>query len=133
METRHRIAALAVAVGVFVVGFWLLLAGSALLTKPLSQNVALPIGTFTTWAGMIALPVAVLLMFPGTAAYDRFARNALVALIGLGISWGPVACWLATGHLISPVAEKVFGAARRLATSSGFTPVSLSVFPCCCC
>ena len=87
----------------------LLATGSSLLTIPLDSNNSIPLGTFITWTGMIALPTAVYLGVkefrkPSTQL-NKTLSVLLKLIILLGILWVPIA-YLLAGNLSFSFSEK---------------------------
>lgn len=84
--------------------------GSFLLTIPLDSHQSIPLGTFITWAGMIALPLTVYWGIKELRKPSRKLSNMLSVLlkiiITLGILWVPIAYALA-GNLSFTFTEKV--------------------------
>ena len=77
----------------------LLITGSSLLTLNLNPEGNLPLGTFITWAGMIALPFTIYwgnkkLRKP-IHKVDKILSTLLLALLILGWLWAPISYVLA--------------------------------------
>ncbi|MBT8209880.1 MAG: hypothetical protein KJP14_05070, partial [Eudoraea sp.] len=79
---------------VFIGTGFLLLTGSSVLTISLSRSTNIPLGTFTTWAGIASLPLALYFgirkLREPTSKKDRFLAYILKILIGLAILWMPI-------------------------------------------
>ena len=93
---------------VFLSGF-LLITGSKLLNYSLSSSLYIPLGTFITWTGLVALTMSIYL---GTKRFDKKAKNPTKGwslifkiLIALSISWLPV-CYLLAGNISFSFSEK---------------------------
>jgi hypothetical protein len=88
----------------------LLVTGSSLLMIALDDDNSIPLGTFITWAGMIALPLSIYwgikeLRKP-SSKLNRFLSGLLKIIIILGILWVPVS-YLLAGNLSFSFSEKV--------------------------
>lgn len=88
----------------------LLISGSSLLNTRLDSNNFIPIGTLTTWIGMICLPLSV---YWGIQEMRRPSRKEtkilsliLRIIIVLGVLWVPISYGLA-GNLSFSFSEKV--------------------------
>lgn len=84
---------------VFIASLTLLVTGSSLLDKSMSQTHNIPWGNLTTWLGMIALPLSVYwgsnkLRRPDTG-FRKYLFLLLKGLIILGILWVPISYLLA--------------------------------------
>lgn len=78
---------------------FLLATGSRLLTLALDWPVAIPLGTFITWAGMICLPLAIHsgideLQRP-TGTLNKILLTMLRAALFMAILWVPISYFLA--------------------------------------
>lgn len=87
----------------------LLLTGSYLLTIPLDNEKSIPLGTFITWAGMIALPLTLYLGAKGLrkpfTKLNKILNICLKIILVLGILWVPLSYMLA-GNLSFTFTEK---------------------------
>jgi len=88
----------------------LLVTGSSLLMIALDDDHSIPLGTFITWAGMIALPLSIYwgikeLRKP-SSKLNRFLSGLLKIIIILGILWVPIS-YLLAGNLSFSFSEKV--------------------------
>ena len=77
----------------------LLVTGSSILTMPLDSKNSIPLGTFITWAGMVALPLTLYwgikeLKTP-TKKLNKLLAWILKIIIVLGILWVPISFSLA--------------------------------------
>jgi hypothetical protein len=77
----------------------LLLKGSPLLTQPLSEGLAIPLGTLIAWLGMSMLPLSILLGIryirkPISLVYRKYNRLFRFLTV-LGAAWGLVSFLLA--------------------------------------
>ncbi|MBT8223522.1 MAG: hypothetical protein KJN96_10180 [Eudoraea sp.] len=94
---------------VFIGTGFLLLTGSSVLTISLSRSTNIPLGTFTTWAGIASLPLALYFgirkLREPTSKKDRFLAYILKILIGLAILWMPI-CYLLAGNISFSFTEK---------------------------
>lgn len=94
---------------VFIGTGFLLLTGSSVLTISLSRSTNIPLGTFTTWAGIASLPLALYFgirkLREPTSIKDRFLAYILKILIGLAILWMPI-CYLLAGNISFSFTEK---------------------------
>lgn len=94
---------------VFLVAAALLISGSPLLTKVLSNNPPIPWGTPITWLGLIALPTLLFcsvekLRKPESRLYN-YLGFALKIFLLLAILWVPVS-YLLSGNLSFSFSEK---------------------------
>ena len=117
-----RKVAFLISIVVVLFAFGLLVTGSPLLLLNLASGGEFPFGTLSTWAGIAALPCAVLSGCHGLyAPADRFTTSSnylLRACIALGGLWGFTAYIFATnwainfrpgeGFLGSPLAATYF-------------------------
>lgn len=88
----------------------LLVTGSSLLTIALDDANSVPLGTFITWAGMIALPLSIYwgikeLRKP-SKKLNRILSGFLKIIITVGILWVPIS-YLLAGNLSFTFSEKV--------------------------
>lgn len=88
---------------------YLLVTGSAILTISLNSSNSIPLGTFLTWAGIIALPLTIYwgvkhLRKPNTKL-NVILNRLLIATFILAILWLPVS-WLLAGNLSFSFSEK---------------------------
>jgi hypothetical protein len=95
---------------VFLTALVLLVTGSPILTRAMSEKHGIPWGTLITWLGMIALPVSIFLgtkplRSPETKRY-KLLSVILKASIFLAFLWVPVSYILA-GNLSFSFSEKV--------------------------
>ena len=98
-------SALLVAIATLV----LLFTGSSLLTLSLNSANTIPLGTFITWAGIIALPMSIYwgvkeLRTP-TTGINKILAICLKICIVLAILWVPIA-YLLAGNLSFSFTEK---------------------------
>lgn len=93
-----------------VMSAMLLITGSPILTKALSEKPYLPWGTLITWAGLFSLPMSMLLGFRKLYAPDsnwsRYLSCAIKGSIVLAALWVPVS-YLLAGNLSFSFSEKV--------------------------
>ncbi len=87
----------------------LLVTGSSVLTISLNRDGTIPLGTFITWAGMIALPLAIYwgieeLRRPSNRVNLILSRLLMVIII-LGILWVPIS-YLLAGNISFSFSEK---------------------------
>ncbi len=87
----------------------LLVTGSSVLTISLNRDGTIPLGTFITWAGMIALPLAIYwgieeLRRPSNRV-DLILSRLLMVIIILGILWVPIS-YLLAGNISFSFSEK---------------------------
>lgn len=87
----------------------LLATGSSLLTIALNDNKSIPLGTFTTWTGMISLPLTIYwganeLREP-SSKLNRILSEFLRIIIIFGILWVPIS-YLLAGNLSFTFSEK---------------------------
>ena len=78
----------------------LLITGSTLLVLPISNEPYIPLGTFITWFGIIALPSAIYwgnqnLRMPPSAF--RYLSLVLKIILFLALLWAPI-CYLLAGN-----------------------------------
>ncbi|WP_420378886.1 hypothetical protein [Gilvibacter sp.] len=97
MNKQKSYFLIALSVTIFVLA--LLLTGSSLLNYNLSKSGAIPLGTFITWIGLVALSLSVYwgvrsLRQPHNLMYRRLSLVLKVA-IGLAVLWVPVSFALA--------------------------------------
>ena len=94
---------------VFLIALILLLTGSPLLTLALSENPEFPLGNLITWAGLIALPMCILLGSKGLrnphTQFGRILKAALKGVVVLAVLWVPLSALLA-GNLTNTFSEK---------------------------
>ena len=88
----------------------LLVTGSPLLTTALDKNDSIPLGTFITWVGLIALPLSVYwgikeFRNPTTKGF-KFLSIILKTVIVMAILWVPVS-YLLSGNISFSFSEKV--------------------------
>jgi len=105
MRTIWFAASLVVAIIVVI----LLASGSSILNIPLDKKNTVPLGTFITWIGIIALPLSIYwgvkkLRMPQGGLYKAISILLKVAL-ALAILWVPV-CYLLAGNLSFSFSEK---------------------------
>lgn len=86
----------------FMAAIALLATGSPWLELTLLKDPYLPLGTLSTWFGMIAIPLAI---YWGSRVFrhpenlmDRFLAKAIKAVLFLAVLWGPI-CFLLAGNL----------------------------------
>ena len=97
MNKQKSYFLVALSITIFVLA--LLLTGSSLLNYNLSKSGAIPLGTFITWIGLVALSLSVYwgvrpLRQPHNLMYRRLSLVLKVA-IGLAVLWVPVSFALA--------------------------------------
>lgn len=100
-----------IALSVTIIVLALLLTGSSLLNYNLSKSGAIPLGTFITWIGLVALSLSVYwgvrpLRQPHNLMYRRLSLVLKVA-IGLAVLWVPVSFALA-GNISFNFSEKPY-------------------------
>ena len=88
----------------------LLVTGSSVLLFALDDENSIPLGTFITWAGMIALPLTIYwgskdFREPQTS-WTRFLAGALKFILLLAVLWVPISYGLA-GNLSFTFTERV--------------------------
>lgn len=86
-----------------------LITGASVLTRSTFGDAHIPAGTWITWAGIIALPVAILtgnksLSSPKSRIEKSFSQ-ILKALILTGVLWVPI-CYLLAGNMSFSFSEK---------------------------
>ena len=94
---------------ILIVSAFLLISGSPLLVKPLTENSSIPMGTFITWFGMIALPLSIYLginkLQQAANKRDQYFALLFKVLIVLAVLWVPISYALA-GNLSFTFSEK---------------------------
>ena len=94
---------------IFIVVGYLLISGSALLTFSLSPNANIPLGTFITWLGLVAIPFvfyfSIRRLREPQSKSDRAFALILKVLIGLAVLWIPVS-YLLAGNISFSFTEK---------------------------
>jgi len=98
------------ALAIVVFTILLLVTGSPLLTVALDRSDSIPLGTFITWAGLIALPLTVYygvqeLRAP-TTRVNKILSLSLKSVLLLAFLWVPLSYALA-GNLSFSFSEKV--------------------------
>lgn len=92
---------LLISLTVLVVAFILLYTGSGILEAALNNSPYIPVGTLTTWLGMIAFPLAVYWGSKGLRQPATSVRRSLAAIVkfilALAILWAPI-CYLLAGN-----------------------------------
>jgi len=87
----------------------ILVTGSSLLTISLDEANSIPLGTFITWAGMIALPLSVYWgikeLRKASEKLNRILSAFIKIIIILGILWVPIS-YLLAGNLSFSFSEK---------------------------
>ncbi|MEO1049680.1 MAG: hypothetical protein AAFX87_03620 [Bacteroidota bacterium] len=88
---------------------FLLITGSPLLTKAVDKDNSIPLGTFITWAGLIALPLSIYwgigrLRKP-TGGLNKLLAGMLKIVLALAILWVPLS-YLLAGNLSFSFSEK---------------------------
>ncbi len=77
----------------------LLLTGSQILLYPLHESENIPLGTFTTWAGIICLPLSVYLgikeLRKPSSIMNKILASLLKGILSLSILWAPISYLLA--------------------------------------
>lgn len=107
-STKRKIwffSSLSITIGTII----LLVTGSPLLTLPLDEANTIPLGTFITWAGMIALPLSIFwgareLRQP-TRTFTNILSGLLKVTLILAILWVPLSYFLA-GNISFSFSEK---------------------------
>lgn len=88
----------------------LLVSGSSIILIALDEANSIPVGTFVTWAGMIALPLSIYWGIKELRQPSRKLNSILSWLlkiiITLGILWVPIS-YLLAGNLSFSFSEKV--------------------------
>ena len=104
---------------VFLCSLILLVTGSPLLVMTLSERLGLPLGTVTTWLGMMALVLMTWFASPRLRAAqsgrDRIYRVALIVLFALALSWPFVSYGLAGNWSFSFRGQEAFRGSSRAA------------------
>lgn len=92
-----------------IAAFTLLISGSVILTMNLDSKNTIPLGTFTTWAGIIALPLSVYLgvkkFRKPTKQLYKYLSLILKVAIAFALFWMPI-CYLLAGNLSFSFSEK---------------------------
>jgi hypothetical protein len=87
----------------------LLVTGSSLLTIVLNKDESIPVGTLTTWIGMISLPLTIYCgikeLRKPSRKLNRILSGLLKITIILGILWVPIS-YLLAGNLSFSFSEK---------------------------
>jgi hypothetical protein len=106
---RKRKIGLFVSLVIFGLSLYLLVTGSSVLMLSLSGSKNIPLGTFTTWLGMIALPL--IFYFSSKGFREPQSKTARVfalllkILIVLAILWVPIS-YLLAGNISNTFTEK---------------------------
>ena len=107
MEKRK--IALLVSLIIFGFSLYLLVTGSSILLLSLSDSSYIPLGTFTTWFGMIALPLLFYFSIRGfrepQTTIEKVFALLLKILIILAVLWMPIS-YLLAGNLSNTFTEK---------------------------
>lgn len=106
---KKRTIGLLVSLIIFAISLYLLVTGSSVLTLSLSDISYIPLGTFITWLGMIALPFIFYFSIrgfhqPQTKTGKVFAL-LLKTLIFLAVLWIPIS-YLLAGNMSNTFTEK---------------------------
>ena len=124
---------------IFVLSLYLLVTGSSVLMISLSESSNIPLGTFTTWLGMIALPFLFYFTMKRLrepeSKTDRVFALLLKILIILAVLWIPIS-YLLSGNMSNTFTEKAEFQGGQLAMkifwfNSYFTvaaPIVLAMF-----
>jgi hypothetical protein len=88
---------------------YLLITGSPLLLRSLADDIYVPLGTFITWIGLIALPLSIYIgvdrLYSPRKKNDRYISKMLILFIILCSLWMPVYYGLA-GNISFSFSEK---------------------------
>ena len=99
MSRTARRAGVAVALLIFITSVYLLVTSSPLLVLMAVEPIGLPMGNLTTWAGIVALPVASCVGFSaylsGNTTGGRVSGIIMRTLLVLAAAWGFVSFGLA--------------------------------------
>ena len=94
---------------VLVITAVLLISGSSILIRPLSNDPYIPMGTPITWLGIISLPLSIYLgnkKFRNPSnSKSKFLSSFLKICLVLAILWAPV-CYLLAGNFSNTFTEK---------------------------
>lgn len=98
-----------VSLAIVIVVSILLITGASVLTESTFGDAHIPAGTWMTWAGIIALPTAILkgnnsLSSP-SSRIEKSLSYILKVLILIGIFWVPI-CYLLAGNMSFSFTEK---------------------------
>ncbi len=106
---KKRTLGLLVSVIIFGLSLYLLVTGSSVLLISLSDSSNIPLGTFITWLGMIALPFIFYFSIrrfrlPQTRTEKVFSQ-ILKLFIALAVLWVPIS-YLLAGNISNTFTEK---------------------------
>jgi len=94
---------------ILVAASFLLITGSSLLVKSISEDPYIPMGTIITWLGMISLPLSIYFgvgkLRNPSHLKDKITASVLKVLIVLATLWGPI-CYLLAGNFSFSFTEK---------------------------
>jgi hypothetical protein len=116
---------------IFIGSSLLLATGSALLVYPLFFAKSVPLGTITTWAGIIALPCVIFYSIksfhPPKSEFMRVFRSINLIIIFLAACWGIVSYFLARNwsYSFSGYAEGFVGSDRAYIVFQQYTIFSV--------
>lgn len=119
---------------IFLGSLALILSGSWLLVQPLFFAKSVPLGTITTWAGIIALPCMIFYAIrgfhPPSGEFMKVFRMINIIIIFLSFCWGIASYFLAGnwGFNFSGDAEGFSGGVRAYHVFQQFT-IFLLVLP----
>ena len=106
---NKRTIGLIVSLITFGLSLYLLITGSSVLMLSLSDSSNIPLGTFTTWLGMIALPFifyfSIVRLREPESKTDRVFALLLKILIFLAVLWIPIS-YLLAGNMSNTFTEK---------------------------
>ncbi|MEE4246510.1 MAG: hypothetical protein V2I33_13960 [Kangiellaceae bacterium] len=99
MKNKTRFILFLICSGFLIGSISLLVGAPNLLTIRLSESINLPVGTITTWLGLIALPSMFLLgidkVYNATTTLYLIWKRALSVLILFSVMWLPISFMLA--------------------------------------
>jgi hypothetical protein len=97
------------ALAVIAICAYLLITGSPLLLRSLADDIYVPLGTFITWIGLIALPLSIYIgvdrLYSPRKKNDRYISIILILFIILCSLWMPV-CYGLAGNISFSFSEK---------------------------
>ncbi len=106
---RNRKTWLLLAVLIAISSCLLLITGSSLLTLPVDSSNSVPLGTFITWAGLIAFPMSFYLgvkeFRKPTGKFNMLLSLSLKFILLLALLWVPIS-YLLAGNLSFSFTEK---------------------------
>jgi len=109
----------------------LLVTGSSLLVQPLFFAKSVPLGTITTWAGIIAMPCVIFYSIKGfhppTGEFMKVFRTINLIIIFLAACWGIVSWFLARNwsFSFSGYVDGFFGSDRAFNVFQQYTVFSV--------